>query len=58
MACLVFFGLEMLEYNEFYWLKMLEMHEECLEVCRKTDWNGLKTHAHCFELLNGFSSVV
>ena len=38
------------------------MHEEALEVCRKTWWNlvqnGLRTQRHCFEALNVLSSVV
>ena len=60
-SCVVW-GYNMIEYNKFVWLQALEMHEECSEVCRKTCWNlvrdGLRTPKHCFEALNGFSSVV
>ena len=52
----------MLEYNKFDWLQVLEMHEECLEVWKKTFWNwvpnGLRTRKHCIKPLNDLSSVV
>ena len=58
----VVWGENMLEYNEFDWLQVLEMHEDCLKVCRKTCWNwvpnGLRTRKLCVEPLNDLSSVV
>ena len=52
----------MLEYNNFDWLQVLEINEECFEVWRKTCWNcvlnGLRTRKHCVKPLNDLSSVV